>query len=98
MRSLNAFAALTVLAAVTAAGATPAHAQTAEPKPFRLYLGAMFPSKSETSDRVGTAVFSWGLSYDVPLKKPMAAKPFIYFDGVWASTDDYLNRSISFHY
>jgi outer membrane protein with beta-barrel domain len=97
MRALKAFAALAVMCVIGPVAAPPACAQEA-PHPFRLYLGAFFPTKSETKDRVGDVVFSWGLSYDVQMKKPMPVTPFVYFDGVWASTDDYLNRSITFHY
>jgi len=98
MRAFATCTAVAALAAVAASCAPAAHAQAAEPKPFRLYLGGFFPSKSETKDRVGDVVFSWGLSYDLHMNKPLPATPFVYFDGVWASADDYLNRSITFHY
>jgi hypothetical protein len=98
MRVRRALVAVAALAAVAASCPPSARAQGDQLKPIRLYLGAFFPSKSETSDRIGSAVFSWGLSYDIPQKKPSPVKLAVYFDGVWASSDEFLNRRIRFHY
>jgi hypothetical protein len=98
MRVRRAFVAVAALAAVAASCPPSARAQGQELKPIRIYLGAFFPSKSETSDRVGSAVFSWGLSYDLPQKKPSPLKLAVYFDGVWASSDEFMNKKIRFHW
>src|SRR5262249_46406629 len=97
MRFCSTFVAVVALAAVAASCPTSARAQGQE-KPIRLYLGAFFPTKGETSDRVGTAVFSWGLSYDLPQKKPSPLKLAVYFDGVWASSEEFMNHHIRFHF
>jgi len=106
MRSFKAF----VIAAVAAPllgglGAPVAHAQAPpkEPSPFRLYIGAFFPTNSDTKERVGSTQFSWGASYDLPSKKPGPGTAAIFFDGMWANGDTYngtiyTNREITFHY
>src|SRR4051794_18350926 len=105
MRSHKAFAAaVAALALLGVFGSSVAQAQTEEHlKPFRLYLGAFFPSDGDTSDRIGGTQFSWGASYDFPNKKPSPGTAAIYFDGMWASDDLYHsplngNQEIKFHY
>jgi hypothetical protein len=89
--------AVAALVAVSALFAPPARAQE-EPKPIRLFLGAFFPSDSDTADAVGSTEFSWGLSYDLPQKKPSPATLAVYFDGVWADSSEVGDLAVRFHY
>jgi hypothetical protein len=89
--------AVATLATIGACCAPRAHAQE-EPQLFRLYLGAYFPAKSQAADVFGSAIFSWGMTFDVPPKKPSPVVPTIYFDGVWAFTDEFRDLEVSFHY
>jgi hypothetical protein len=86
-----------VLGAVGACCAPAARAQEQE-KPIRLFLGAYFPTNSDTKDVIGDTEFSWGLSYDNPQKQPLPAKIAVYFDGVWANSDEVGGLEIDFHY
>jgi outer membrane protein with beta-barrel domain len=97
MRVLRTVVTAAVLAAVGACCAPAARAQE-QPKPIRLYLGAYFPSNSDTQDAIGDVQFSWGLSYDIPQKKPLPAVIAVYFDGVWASSDEFRGLDVDFHY
>ena len=97
MRVLRTVVTAAVLAAVGACCAPAARAQE-QPKPIRLYLGAYFPSNSDTADAIGDVQFSWGLSYDIPQKKPLPAMIAVYFDGVWASSDSIGGLDVDFHY
>jgi hypothetical protein len=97
MRALRTVVTVAVLAAVGACCAPAARAQEQE-KPFRLFLGGYFPTNSDTKDVIGDTEFSWGMSYDVPSKKPMPAKIAVYFDGVWANADSVGGLDVDFHY
>jgi hypothetical protein len=97
MQALRTVVTAAAVAAVVAFCAPAAHAQQQE-KPIRLLLGAYFPNDSDTKDSIGDTEFSWGLSYDVPMKKPMPAKLAVYFDGVWASADERGGLDVDFHY
>ena len=97
MHALRTVVAAAVLAAVGAFWAPAARAQE-QPKPIRLYLGAFFPTNSDTKDAIGDTEFSWGLSYDIPQKKPLPAVIAVYFDGVWASGDSIGGLDVDFHY
>lgn len=92
MNSVKRMVAALAVAGLGGVLANSAHAQTPTnrvQKPFRIQLGAYFPTDSNVKDAVGSTMFQYGLSYD--FAKTQATNPVTfnaYIDGALRTGDE----------